>query len=61
MISIHTSVDDLTSTFRCSIEHYEVKDFEKAIEEEIKWQNRTTVIKLLERAKRCKIKGVKHI
>jgi hypothetical protein len=48
-ISLQTSVDDLQSSFRGSIEYYTTSDFEKAIEEEEKGQNRVTVKKLLKR------------
>jgi NADH:ubiquinone oxidoreductase subunit E len=61
MISIQTSVDDLQSTFRCSIEQYTEKDFEEAIAKETARQNRTTVIKLLKRALRMKQQGARHI
>jgi hypothetical protein len=61
MISIHTSVDDLRSTFKSSIEYYTVENFESAIIEEEKGQKRVTVIKLLKRGLRMKELGARHI
>lgn len=61
MISIHTSVDDLHSTFKCSIAQYNAQDFEFAIQKEQSGQNRVTVIKLLKRGLRMKKLGAKHI
>lgn len=53
-ICIHTSVEDLHSSLKCSIEYHTVKNFDDAIKEEEAGQNRVTVIKLLKRARRMK-------
>ena len=61
MINLHTSVDDLKTSFKCSIEHRTVEAFEAAIKAEESGQNRTTVIKLLKRALRMKKQGARRI
>ena len=60
-INLHTSVDDLRSTFGCSISQYSVDDFSNAIQKEYAGLNRSTVIKLLERAKRMRSQGAHKI
>ena len=61
MISLRTSVDDLHSSFKYSIERYTPADFEAAVLEEQNTQNRVTVIKLLKRALRLRKQGARRI
>lgn len=60
-ILIHTSVDDLHGHFKCSIKHHTEKEFEAAINEEIRTQNRISVVKLLQRALKKKKEKAEHI
>lgn len=61
MISLATSVDDLHSSFKCTIQGHTAECFEKAIVEEQAGRNRSTVIKLLKRGLRMKKQGARHI
>jgi len=60
-ISLQTSVDDLQSSFRCSIEHYTIADFEDALSAEEKGQDRVTVKKLLKRCLSKKKLGARQL
>lgn len=59
--NINTSAEDILSSFRCSIEKFSIKGLEEAKLEEIGNRNRTTVIKLLNRAIRDKKNGARRL
>lgn len=58
-ILINTSVDDLSTSFKCSggIKHYSIMDIQDAIVEESTHRNRISILRLLRRALRRKEQG----
>lgn len=60
-INVNTSVDDLYSTFKCSIKHYRAQDFNEAIITETQGQNRKSVIAILNRGLKAKNKKAEKI
>lgn len=60
-INLNTSVEDLLGSFKISIEDYSESDIEIAGKEEMKGQNRKTVLRLLIRVMKNKRLGARWI
>lgn len=60
-ISVHTSVEDLTSSLKCGFNGATVRDFQNAIHKEKIYLNRKSVIAVLTRAMNYRKMGRKSL